>query len=81
MYDRPATFEERVRAAGYPKPDPDFYEKTGGTQYKVKDPKGPFSPLFAFLLLFLAMTSLLEPESRGVLIEKRKAEPPDKRCW
>jgi len=35
VYDRPATFDERVRAAGYPKPDPDYWEKTGGTEYKI----------------------------------------------
>ena len=57
MYDRPATFEERVRAAGYPKPDPDYWEKTGGTHHKVGNPN-----LFPFFLFFVAIY-LLFPES------------------
>ena len=36
VYDRPASFDERVRQYGYPKPDAEYWDKAGGTQYKVK---------------------------------------------
>jgi len=35
VYDRPASFDERVRQYGYPKPDAEYWDKAGGTQYKV----------------------------------------------
>jgi len=73
VYDRPASFDERVRQYGYPKPDAEYWDKAGGTQYKVLAGCLLFL-LFGGVMRVFAVKTFMEREQKRSLEQVAKIQ-------